>query len=773
MEALKDYSSEIVIGSSMDSFQKTMESQKQLFHSQIDQLRSVVITQCKLTGINPLSQEMAAGALSINIGKRPRDQLNLKALKYMQAVFSIKDAISKKESREIGALFGLTVTQVREYFASQRSWVRKMVRLSREKAIRAGTDKELQDGVTADSDLMLPINPTPLTTVGPSDAEEASSSNQDEVLPGLGESERKFVENIFSSMCKEETFSGQVKLMEWILQMENPSVLCWFLTKGGVMILATWLSQAANEEQTSVISAALKVLCHLPLNKALPAHMSAILQGVNKLRFYRIPDISNRARVLLSKWSKMFAKSQALKKPNGTRAAGDIDLTQRIGELVGDDLWPSSVNDPDSALVPSCVDPNNTRKGESVEAMKLLTAPSDESNKKLMLGTSAAHNKERRKVQLVEQPGHKTNSKIHIVKAVPTDKRRPITADEIQKAKLRAQFLQSNKTKTDGPKRPSLLTSDFLSASEAYLRPKLEAQKKARLHPPTSSKQVNSSSDQKLASDQKPAFDQKEHLLDKCRRVQIPWRAPPEIQITSQVSTGESSKELEIQRNRIHREKETVYQTLQDIPSNPREPWDIEMDYDDSLTPEIPIEQLPEVDEDASVDCPVPEPEPSTSTQAEPDLELLAVLLKNPELVFALTSGQASGLSSEDTVKLLDMLKSSGGAGLLNGQTFAKPEQARIEVSLPSPTPITRNNVEVSLPSPTPPSRFEVSLPSPTPSTNPGPVRENVFILQYSHFSCNQIWQILWENLANFYMGRANFCGRFYNFLGNFAKFYG
>ena len=103
-----------------------------------------------------------------------------------------------------------------------------MVRLSREKAIRAGTDKELQDGVTADSDLMLPINPTPLTTVGPSDAEEASSSsNQDEVLPGLGESERKFVENIFSSMCKEETFSGQVKLMEWILQMENPSVLCW------------------------------------------------------------------------------------------------------------------------------------------------------------------------------------------------------------------------------------------------------------------------------------------------------------------------------------------------------------------------------------------------------------------------------------------------------------------------------------------------------------------------------------------------------------------
>lgn len=45
-------------------------------------------------------------------GKRPRDLLNPKAVNYMQLVFSIKDAISKKESREISALFGVTVTQV-------------------------------------------------------------------------------------------------------------------------------------------------------------------------------------------------------------------------------------------------------------------------------------------------------------------------------------------------------------------------------------------------------------------------------------------------------------------------------------------------------------------------------------------------------------------------------------------------------------------------------------------------------------------------------------
>lgn len=87
---------------------------------------------------------------------------------------------------------------------------------------------------------------------------------------------------------------------------------------------------------------------------------------------------------------------------------------------------------------------------------------------------------------------------------------------------MRAQFMQSNKRKTEGPNKPSLLTNDLLSASEAYLRPKLEAQKKARLLPPKSStKQVE------CPSDHKPTFDQKETLLEKCRRVQIPWRAPP------------------------------------------------------------------------------------------------------------------------------------------------------------------------------------------------------------------------------------------------------
>ena len=119
--------------------------------------------------------------------------------------------------------------KVREFFAGQRSRVRKVVRLSREKSVRSDVCKELQDGVLIPSDPMIPIDQAPLNSIGPSSAEEVPScSTQAEALPGLDDSERYFLENIFTLMRKEETFSGQVELMEWILQMQNSSVLNWY-----------------------------------------------------------------------------------------------------------------------------------------------------------------------------------------------------------------------------------------------------------------------------------------------------------------------------------------------------------------------------------------------------------------------------------------------------------------------------------------------------------------------------------------------------------------
>ncbi|XP_019440851.1 PREDICTED: homeobox protein LUMINIDEPENDENS-like [Lupinus angustifolius] len=727
MEVSNDDFMEVEIGSSMESLQNFLASQRDLFHSQIDQFQQIVVTQCKLTGVNPLSQEMAAGALSIKIGKRPRDLLNPKAVNYMQSVFSIKDAISKKESREISALFGITVKQVRDFFASQRSRVRRLVQLSRERALISNSCEESHDG-QVNSDPMRPINPVPLNSAGPINAEEASCSTQETTLSGLDDLDKQFVDNIFSLMQKEETFSGQEKLMEWILTVQNFVVLLWFLTRGGVMILATWMSTAAVEEQTSVLLLILKVLCHLPLHKTPPAQISAILQSVNRLRFYRTSDISNRARVLLAKWSKLLARNQAMKKPNGVNSFRDSKretmLSHSIGQIMGSESWHSNIDVPEDILGLSNECSDNLRKMEPLPVLKLLPPCSDDSNKKPGLGLSSSQSRERRKVQLVEQPGQKTASRSpQAATTRPVTQGRPVSVDDIQKAKMRALFMQSKYgkagpakeskgAKINGLTKPQTNQASISACSSKVPLPlKIEEDKKSPLLP---SKITNRSE----ASYSNLKMDLKEPLWEKCKRVQIPWKTPAEMIIDGswRIGAGQNSKEVDVEKNRNCRDKETIYHSIQEMPSNPKEPWDIEMDYDDTLTPEIPIEQLPDDDgDDAEIEVDpnhveihaVQEVATTSSNDnnnavtAEPDLELLAVLLKNPELVFALTSGQAGSITNEDTVKLLDMIKSGG----LNLGGLCENNAAN-----------TNGNYGISARAP---ETVEVSLPSPTPSSDP------------------------------------------------------
>lgn len=58
MDVLTEDALEQEITSSPASFLKFLEAQRELLHSQIGELQNVVVTQCKLTGVNPLSQEM-------------------------------------------------------------------------------------------------------------------------------------------------------------------------------------------------------------------------------------------------------------------------------------------------------------------------------------------------------------------------------------------------------------------------------------------------------------------------------------------------------------------------------------------------------------------------------------------------------------------------------------------------------------------------------------------------------------------------------------------
>ncbi|KAJ3691782.1 hypothetical protein LUZ61_020946 [Rhynchospora tenuis] len=715
---------------SLDSIESLMDTQRELFHSQIHHLQRLVAAQCHLTGVNPLAQEMAAGALSIKIGKKPRDLLNPKAMKYLQSIFSIKDNIGKKELREISANCGITVTQAKDFFTSQRSRVRKIVRLSREKAIRlepsvlGSSDQDSNTGAASgifntshdQTPQSIMPNTIPIDTVGPTGPvadvvplavlppamsgptgevctnSDASSTNL-EVPPvklkeddGMKEEDKKFVDDVLALMRKETTFSGQVRLMESLLHINNDAVLNWFIVKEGITILITWLGEAAAEEQTSIILTIFKVLCHLPLSKAMPAQISSILQAINRLRFYRTSDISNRAKVLLSKWSKLL-RSQLLKKsPNDTQK--DLIRKQRISELLRAQSGDSEVGFPENIL---SLTENGDEKKPEPKMLRLLAAPFNGSSKRNGASLSSLKNKEKRKVLLVEHTDCKApQTATRVARTAIISNSRPLSADDIQKAKLRASYMQQKHGKVDVLKTEN--------------EPKILAKPDIRkLTQTTVPKSVN-----------KPDIDPL-NMMERLKRAQVRWRTPPEVRIDTawQVCTGDNSKERSFQAQRIRREAETFYPDPLKIPPNPKDPWDVEMDFDDSLTPEIPIDQPPDVDsgpmqEDHVQLSDQPSVASSTSLSSEtivatstdlsappePDLELLAVLLKNPQVVFALTSGQASGLSSEQMVALLDMLKNSGVAlsdlakGSVSGNNMtgsALPEPA--PTSLPSPTP--------------------------------------------------------------------------------------
>ena len=106
-----------------------------------------------------------------------------------------------------------------------------------------------------------------------------------------------------------------------------------------------------------------------------------------------------------------------------------------------------------------------------------------------------------------------------------------MSADDIQKAKMRAQFMQSKygkanssnekkEMKTEGLNKPSTSqVSTLFTASKVLVRPNLEEHKK----PETLPLKVPNTLEAPFES--KPRIDLKESL--NCRRVQIVWQIPP------------------------------------------------------------------------------------------------------------------------------------------------------------------------------------------------------------------------------------------------------
>lgn len=136
-------------------------------------------------------------------------------------------------------------------------------------------------------------------------------------------------------------------------------------------------------------------------------------------------------------------------------------------------------------------------------------------------------------MQLVEQPGQKTLSRSPQTSRVGhVNQGRPMSADDIQKAKMRALFMQSKygkpgsskggkEAKTDSLNKPQTNQAGVVaSLSKVPVSPKKTEEDLKPLLLPTKV------SNRKEAFDSKLRMELKEPFWEKCKRVQIPWKTP-------------------------------------------------------------------------------------------------------------------------------------------------------------------------------------------------------------------------------------------------------
>lgn len=129
----------------------------------------------------------------------------------------------------------------------------------------------------------------------------------------------------------------------------------------------------------------------------------------------------------------------------------------------------------------------------------------------------------------MEQPSQRTTGR-SLGRPAPATQGRPLSADDIQKAKMRAQFMQSKYGKANNddssrvkPQAPNGINSPpdgiFLGAPKLQDRPKVDECEKLN--------SVASKGSNQLENHLKLSFDVEEPPSKRCKRMQIPWRKPP------------------------------------------------------------------------------------------------------------------------------------------------------------------------------------------------------------------------------------------------------
>lgn len=126
---------------------------------------------------------------------------------------------------------------------------------------------------------------------------------------------------------------------------------------------------------------------------------------------------------------------------------------------------------------------------------------------------------------------------MQVARAVPSNHSRPMSADDIQKAKMRAVFMQNKYGKADTSNSENRLrktednhvpspseTSNMLSASRAHQLPPMEKDGGTKASISTTNIRPNKSETLVIP---RPNTTSQERLLEKLKCSQIPWQTPP------------------------------------------------------------------------------------------------------------------------------------------------------------------------------------------------------------------------------------------------------
>lgn len=459
-------------------------------------------------------------------------------------------------------------------------------------------------------------------------------------------------------MLKEKQLSDESMLLtEVIFATDDPISLHRLVEKDVPKILNDWLQEAKSEGKLSHVKLLLKTLNKLPITVK-HLRSSGLGKTVNKLKKIGNPEITARAQHLVNKWKALLqtATTQMEKKRQREEEQKKLKKTAPPAKKVL-----SSSDDFESEL-----------SGTS-------SAPSKSKSSSLMPDYLQ---KKRNKSQLVE-----TESDVRKKISKQTHASKPISSDDIRKAKLKAQHQQTvehaekkiheQKPKTTQPDTMESIAPEQPTTPEQSIEPKsisesvaekqkevepkatvepekapqkpgkeeqteanyetLPSQPQPQLQPPyslipdslqqkkkkksvswasqlVSVKEFTRTEEERILQHGLKPFSQarltelqKDGAFRSAKKemdeeefnarqenmvAQVEWHKPQLLEnIIEPIEKGSKSKQVAIQQDRESKELQAIYMNMNQIPESPAEPPH-EEDYDDSLTPIIPFEEV-------------------------------------------------------------------------------------------------------------------------------------------------------------------------------------